>query len=120
MMRAALPFLGICLVCAGQQQPTFRAGTTLVEFTFVATDGKGNPVTDLTKEEILVTENGRPRELAFFRFEGRYTPVRPPPLPPGKFTNRGEFTPGAARNVTAIVLDAINVSGVGQASVRED
>jgi VWFA-related protein len=120
MTRATLPFLGICLVFAGQEQPTFRAGTTLVEFTFVATDGKGNPVTDLAKEEILVTENGRPRELAFFRFEGRYTPVRSQPLPSGEFTNRGEFTPGAARNVTAIVLDAINVSEEGQASVRED
>src|SRR5205807_885173 len=120
MTRATLPLLGICLVFAGQEQPTFRAGTTLVELTFVATDGKGNPVTDLTKEEILVSENGRSRELAFFRFEGRYTPVRPQPLPSGEFTNRGEFTPGAARNVTAIVLDAINVSAERQAAVRED
>src|ERR1700686_1867327 len=117
MTRATLPFLGICLLCGGQEQPTFRAGTILVEFTFVATDDKGNPVTDLKKEEILVTENGRPRELAFFRFEGRYTPARPQPLPLGEFTNRGGFTPGAGRNVTAIVLDAINVSSEGQASV---
>ena len=120
MTRATLLFSAICLLCPGQEQPTFRAGTTLVEFTFVATDGKGNPVTDLKKEEILVAENGLPRELAFFRFEGLDNPVRPQPLPFGEFTNRAEFTPGPARNVTAIVLDAINVSGNGQASVRED
>src|SRR5207244_627218 len=71
-------------------------------------------------EEVLVTENGLPRELAFFRFEGRDNPVRPQPLPLGEFTNRAEFTPGPARNVTAIVLDAINVSENRQASVRED
>ena len=118
--RAALLYFAICLLCPGQEQPTFRAGTTLVQFTFVATDGKGNPVADLKKEEILVTENGVPRELAFFRFEGRDSPVRPPPLPIGEFTNRAEFTPGPARNVTAIVLDAINVSEKGQASDRED
>ncbi len=91
-----------------------------MEFTFVAADGKGNPVTDLKKEEILVTEDGSPRELVFFRFEGRDNSVRPQPLPFGEFTNRAENTPEPARNVTAIVLDAINVSENGQASDCED
>ena len=118
--RATLLFSAICLLCPAQEQSTFRAGTTLVQFTFIATDGKGNPVTDLKKEEILVTENGLPRELAFFRFEGRDNTLRPPPLPAGEFTNRAEYAPGPARNVTAIVLDAINVSKRGQASDRED
>ena len=104
MTRATLLFFAICLFCPGQEQPTFRAGTTLVQFTFVATDSKGNPVTNLKKEETLVTENGLPRELAFFRFEGRDNSVRPQPLPRGEFTNRAEYTPGPARNVTAIVF----------------
>ena len=118
--RATLLFSVICLLCPAQEQPTFRAGTTLVQFTFVATDRKGNPVTDLKKEEILVTENGLTRELVFFRFEGHDNSVRPQPLPAGEFTNRAEYTPGPSRNVTAIVLDAINVSENGQASDREN
>lgn len=53
---------------------TFRAGTTLVEFTIVALDDKGNPVTDLTREDLVVTEQGQPREVVFFRFEGAPEP----------------------------------------------
>ena len=34
-----------------QTSPTFRAGTTLVDFTIVATDRKGNPVSDLRSDE---------------------------------------------------------------------
>jgi hypothetical protein len=37
---------------AQEALPTFRSGTTLVEFTFVAIDGKGDPVTDLKKEDV--------------------------------------------------------------------
>jgi hypothetical protein len=57
--------------------PTFRAGTTLIEFTFVARDGKGNPVADLEKEDVVVTENGQAREVVFFRFDG--APPQPSP-----------------------------------------
>jgi len=40
----------VCALCAaqgGEPVPKFRAETTLVEFTVVALDGKGNTVTDL-------------------------------------------------------------------------
>jgi VWFA-related protein len=91
-----------------------------VEFTVVATDSKGNPVTDLTKEDILISEKGHPREVAFFQFEGGDIPSRSQTLPTGEFTNRAEFSPGPARNITALVLDALNVGANGQAAVRED
>ena len=57
--------------------PTFRAGTTLIEFTLVARDSQGNPIADLTKDDIVVTENGQPREVEFFRFDG--APPQPSP-----------------------------------------
>jgi VWFA-related protein len=106
-------------VCSGQETPTFRATTTLIEFTFIALDRKGNPVTDLTKEEISITEKGKAREVVFFRFEGGTgeTP-RPEGLPPGIFSNRSEVTPGPPRNVTAIVLDALNTPPRDQIWVR--
>ena len=50
--------------------PTFRAGTTLVEFTVVATDRNGQPVADLKQEDISILQGGKPRPIAFFRFEG--------------------------------------------------
>ena len=45
--------------------PSFRAGTTLVEFTVVVTDGEGKHVTDLKQEDVSIVEAGRPREVAF-------------------------------------------------------
>ena len=104
--------------------PTFRAGTTLIEFTFVARDGKGNPVADLAKEDVVVTENGQPREVVFFRFDGAPPQPSPNVLPPGHYTNRFETSPNAARHITAILVDGMNMPPVGatfqftQATIR--
>ena len=112
--------LAACLVSAGQEDtPTFRSGTTLIEFTVVALDRNGNPVTDLRKEEITIAEHGKPRDVAFFRFEGGGETVKPEPLPPGVFTNRSEYTAGPPRNITAILLDALNTLPSDQKTVRE-
>jgi VWFA-related protein len=103
--------------------PTFRTSQTLIEFTVVATDGRGSPVTDLKQDELSITDNGRARPVAFFRFEG--TPenaaaahARTTPLAPGIFSNRSEFTPGPARNIIAIVIDSLNTRPDDQAAVR--
>lgn len=110
------------------ERPTFRTGTTLIEFTLVASDAKGNPVTDLKQNELSITENGRPREIAFFRFEGgtpggrgtgttQLAPVEP--LSPGIFTNRPEYAEGPPpRNITAIVIDSLNTLPEDQTSVK--
>jgi hypothetical protein len=70
--RSLIVLVAGCLISHGQQQepPTFRATTTLVEFTLVALDGKGRPIADLKKEEVSVSEGGNSRQLADFRFEG--------------------------------------------------
>ncbi len=98
------------------QQPTFRSGTTLVEFTLVALDEDGNPITDLKKEDVVLSDGGRRREMAFFRFDGEASAVsgsRPEP-PPGFVTNR----PVPERNAAAILLDLINTGVIDQTCVR--
>jgi VWFA-related protein len=107
---------------AAQDQPTFRTGTTLVEFTVVALDGRGNPIADLTQADLTLTDRGQPREIAFFRFDGAApadagTPL--PPLSPGFVTNRPEYQPEPHRNVTAIVLDLVNTAPPDQNRARE-
>src|SRR6059058_1910918 len=103
--------------------PLFRSGATLVEFTIVATDSKGNPITDLKQDELAISDNGKPRPISFFRFEGE-TPIRidnaraPVALERGMFTNRSEYTPGPPRNITAIVIDSLNTRPEDQAMVR--
>ncbi|RPI55655.1 MAG: VWA domain-containing protein, partial [Acidobacteria bacterium] len=106
-----------------ESTPIFRAGTTLVEFTIVATDNSGRPVTDLTQSEIAVLQNGKPQPVAFFRFEGSaFGPdaaePRREPIAPGIFTNRSEYSPGPARNVTAIVIDTLNTLPEDQVAVK--
>src|SRR5260221_2473658 len=100
-------------------QPTFRASTTLVEFTVVVQDRNGNPVTDLKQDEITIMEGARQRDVAFFRFEGGQD-IRPSTatLAKGMFSNRPEYTHGAPRNITAIVIDALNTAAQDQLTVR--
>jgi VWFA-related protein len=112
VITAAVAMLvGALCLRAQQPLPTFRAGTTLVEFTFVALDDKGNPVIDLAKDEVRLSEDGKPRDVAFFRFDGAPASSQPQPLPPGEFSNRPEFAGDPPRNVTAIVIDTLNTRG---------
>src|SRR5690242_11390458 len=103
-------------VAVQSQQPVFRSGTTLIEFTFVALDGKGNPVTDLKKDEVALTERGHPRDIAFFRFDGNAPAVAEPapPLAPGYATNR----PVPERNASAFLFDLINTHPNDQTCAR--
>jgi VWFA-related protein len=121
---AVLTTAALVTCAAGQEStPIFRAGTTLVEFSIVATDERGQPVTDLKANEISIIQNGRPQQVAFFRFEGSaFTPdasaAKREPIAPGIFTNRIEYSPGPARNVTAIVIDTLNTLPEDQVAMK--
>ena len=105
-----------------QSLPVFRAGTTLVDFTIVAVDERGNPVTDLRKDELSILEDGAVRELAFFRFEGATGGSVPnsavAPLSSGNFSNRTAYAPDAPHHLVAVVLDFVNASLVEQFELR--
>lgn len=97
----------VAAACLAQQQdaPRSAAHPTLIEFTITAVDGKGNPVTDLRRDEISAGENGQDRELVDLRFEGLAEPGVARKLAPGWFTNRPQYLPGPPRNVLAVVVD---------------
>jgi Ca-activated chloride channel family protein len=48
------------------QQPTFRAGTELVSITATVTDRRGQFLTDLTREDFEILEDGKPQTLQQF------------------------------------------------------
>jgi VWFA-related protein len=105
----------VALLVGQQAAPVFRAGTKLVEVTVTVLDKKGNAVTGLEPADFTILDEGKPRPVAMFRFDGVPAAAAPsaapaaPPLPPGIFSNRderpGEETP---RNITALVLDTLN------------
>jgi VWFA-related protein len=59
MMLGAVP--------VAQEQPTFRAGTTLVEVSAIVTRD-GRPVTDLRRDELRVLDNGVEQPLVAFEY----------------------------------------------------
>ena len=48
------------------QQPTFRAGTELVNFGVTVTDTRGKSLADLTREDFEVVEEGVPQAVQYF------------------------------------------------------
>jgi VWFA-related protein len=63
----------ICVsVLAAQQQPppTIRSRTTLVPVDVRVVDAKGNPVTDLKKDDFTIKEDGIPQDLRLFDARG--------------------------------------------------
>ena len=118
-MRALLTAAALLALGAQDQTPTFRTSTRLVELTVTALDKKGAPVTDLRLEDFTIQDNGKSRPVSFLEYDGAPTvDADPLPLPPGVFTNRVEFTPGPARNITAFVLDELNTPATFSIRIR--
>jgi VWFA-related protein len=117
--QLALLGLGVALLGAQQPAPLFRAATRLVEVTVTVVDKKGNAVTGLEASDFVVLDQGKPRPVELFRFDGRRTAAgAAAPLPPGTFTNRPALTDDAPRNVTALVLDNINTTPLQGVTAR--
>lgn len=51
---------------AQEPEPAFRADVNLVPVTFSATDANGVPSRDLRRSELKLTDDQRPRDIAFF------------------------------------------------------
>jgi hypothetical protein len=51
----------------GGPQATFRGGVNVVRVDVIASDSRGNPVTDLAKEDFEIVEDGRAQTIDLFR-----------------------------------------------------
>jgi VWFA-related protein len=100
-----------------------RATTRLVVLDVVATNNKGEAITDLKKEDFTVMEDGKPQEVAVFSFQhpapAGTAPLEPiaMQLPANVFTNVPRFNVNNALSV--ILLDALNATTLNQAQARE-
>ena len=108
-MKHALLLLLIPAAIAQEPTPTFRSTTRLVEASVSVTDSNGRPVVGLSKADFTVTAGGRNRPIAFLQFDGVAGMKRDlKPLPRYVCTNRPEYSPAAARNVTAVVIHELD------------
>jgi VWFA-related protein len=90
----------------------------IVEVSVVAEDKQGRPVTDLTAEELTLTDGGRPERIVSFARQPGLPSAAPVP-PPGTFTNRLDRLAGGAPSVTAILFDGLNTPMARQSYARE-
>src|ERR1700739_3946779 len=99
--------------------PKFTSSTELVLIPTVVTDGSGNHIANLKKEDFVLKEDGKPRPISIFeevatdatrfhRIAGEN----------GQFSN---FEPGSAgyRRLTIIVLDLINTPFTDLSNARK-
>ncbi len=107
----ALLVLGVAAPRAQSQRPVFRAATRLVEVSVAVVDKKGNAVKGLGPADFVVLDQGKPRPVEIFRYDGWTTAAAAAAtatLPAGTFTNLPAVADSAPRQVTALVLDTIN------------
>ncbi|HUA58374.1 MAG TPA: VWA domain-containing protein [Verrucomicrobiae bacterium] len=112
MHRLAAPLLALTLAAQKSDQPLVRVTTRLVEINVIVRD-KGGPVRDLSQDDFVLTEKGKPRKIAFFQKYDSTAPAPPmssaTPAAPGIVTNRPTgSTPRL--NVTIVLLDGLNTA----------
>jgi VWFA-related protein len=76
----------------------------MVELNVVTLDAKGLPVTDLTRDELRVTDSNKPQTITFFRHRDDALSA-PPTLGPNEVSNRGRDNVPRA---TMILFDLLN------------
>lgn len=90
----------------------------IVNVNVVAVDKHGNPVTDLKRDDFIVSDNGKRREIALFSLEaseGKTSSPRAPSATPLPFTDRVEQGPAG---VTIILFDCLNTPWEQQAGAK--
>ena len=102
---------------AAQAPPTFPSGVELITVDAVVLDRDGRPVPGLTREDFVVKEDGRPREIASFEaFEAGAPEAEETEAPETVATNE-PGTRGTGR-AFAIVLDDVSLSPDQAAAAR--
>ena len=102
---------------AAPAPPTFPSGVELITVDAVVLDRDGRPVSGLTREEFVVKEDGRPREIASFEAFVAGTPEAEEPEEPAAVATNEPGTRGTGR-AFAIVLDDVSLSPDQAAAAR--
>ena len=100
------------------QAPTIKTEARIVLVDVVVTDAKGQPVVGLRKEDLQVSEDGRPQTISFFEEHtgGTVSPVPLPPMPSDVYTNYPKIKTTDSINV--LLLDSLNTQATDQVYVR--
>ncbi|HSK45709.1 MAG TPA: VWA domain-containing protein, partial [Candidatus Binatia bacterium] len=102
-----------------QSNQTLRTNTRLVVVDVVATDGKGQPVTDLKVSDFTLLEDGKAQKISGFNFEhpgGAPAHAVQVNLPPSVVTNAPKFQ---SNSLNVILFDTVNGDFAEHAYARD-
>jgi len=91
------------------QLPKIRVATRLVEVGVIVRD-KNGPVANLTKDDFVVLDRGKPQKISIFSADAAAFAQQPPqqPLPQNTFSDLPQYGATAPRSVTVVLLDNLN------------
>jgi VWFA-related protein len=105
-------------------QPVIRVTTRLIQINVIAQDRKGHPVTDLTKDDFTLKDNGQDQKISLFSLESMNTPNTPVSAAASQagepaarvYSNRIEQK---ASGTTIILFDGLNTKFEDQAYAKQ-
>jgi VWFA-related protein len=110
----ALAFLtfGLAAIAVSAQNapnpPTISVFTRLVQVGVIARD-KNGPVADLTKDDFVVLDRGKPQKISVFSVESSESAPQPAqPLPQNTFSDLSQYGTNKPRSLTIVLLDNLN------------
>ncbi len=90
------------------QVPKIHVSTHLVQVDIIVRD-KSGPVGNLTKEDFVVIDRGKSREISVFSVESNESAPEPSqPLPQNTFSDLPQYGANKPRSVTIVLLDNLN------------
>jgi len=133
LFRFAIIYFCVLLFRVPAQTPTnapappqtvWKAITRMVQVNVVVHARKGEPVTDLKKEDFAIYDQGQEQKVESFSMESAQPLMqagnsKPEPLPPNTFSNRVELKKATPNAITIILLDGLNSRPEDQASARQ-
>jgi VWFA-related protein len=106
-----------------EQSPVIKVTTRSVQVSVAVQDKKGDPVTDLKKEDFLLYDKGQEQQIRYFAVEKYERPRSASALPAGVYSNRLANVNGHAQpmpnTLTVILLDGLNTAWADQAMAKQ-
>jgi VWFA-related protein len=101
------------------QTPQIHVSTHLVQIGIIVRDSNG-PVGNLTKDDFVVLDRGKPQKISVFSVESSESAPQPAqPLPQNTFSDLPQYGANTSGSVTIVLLDNLNtLSGNGHETLE--
>src|SRR5579863_6513511 len=101
------------------QKPNIQVHTRLVQVDVIVRD-KAGPIANLTKDDFVVLDQGKPQKIGIFSAESSESAAQPAqPLPQNTFSDLPQYTASSLRSVTIVLLDNLNTLMGNSSEVNE-